>query len=116
MITKGVDLVIIIAIWLLAAGAGVMIGYNYHDNIALIRGDDMSKNKNMIEKVEVRLGYTLNAGNYESVRVDLGVTRFMAEGESTVEVVKGLRESIRKELQKAGAEELRAFQKPGKRG
>ena len=34
-------------------------------------------------KVNVTLGYTLNLGNFQSLRVDLGVVDFVREGETT---------------------------------
>ena len=33
-------------------------------------------------KVSVTLGYTLNLGNFQSLRVDLGCTDFLREGET----------------------------------
>lgn len=33
--------------------------------------------------VTVNLGYTLNLGNFQSLRVDLGCTDFVREGENT---------------------------------
>lgn len=33
--------------------------------------------------VTVNLGYTLNLGNFQSLRVDLGCTDYVREGEST---------------------------------
>jgi len=33
--------------------------------------------------VNVTLGYTLNLGNFQSLRVDLGCTDFVREGENT---------------------------------
>lgn len=33
--------------------------------------------------VNVTLGYTLNLGNFQSLRVDLGCTDFVREGEDT---------------------------------
>ena len=34
-------------------------------------------------KVSVTLGYTLNLGNFQSLRVDLGVVDYTRDGEST---------------------------------
>jgi len=33
--------------------------------------------------VSVTLGYTLNLGNYQSLRIDLGITDFVRNGENT---------------------------------
>lgn len=33
--------------------------------------------------VSVNLGYTLNLGNFQSLRVDLGCTDYLREGENT---------------------------------
>lgn len=38
-------------------------------------------------KVSVTLGYTLNLGNFQSLRVDLGVTDYTREGEKTSEAM-----------------------------
>lgn len=40
-------------------------------------GEKMSNNTS----VTVNLGYTLNLGNFQSLRVDLGCTDFLREGE-----------------------------------
>lgn len=40
-------------------------------------GESMSNNTS----VTVNLGYTLNLGNFQSLRVDLGCTDFVREGE-----------------------------------
>ena len=34
-------------------------------------------------KVSATLGYTLNLGNFQSLRVDLGVTDYVRDGETT---------------------------------
>jgi hypothetical protein len=36
-------------------------------------------------KVTVSLGYTLNLGNFQSLRIDLGVTDSKRDGENTAE-------------------------------
>ena len=41
----------------------------------------MEENKNT--KVSVTLGYTLNLGNFQSLRIDLGITDFVRSGENT---------------------------------
>ena len=38
-------------------------------------------------KVNVTLGYTLNLGNFQSLRVDLGVVDYTREGETTNEAM-----------------------------
>jgi hypothetical protein len=38
-------------------------------------------------KVSVTLGYTLNLGNFQSLRVDLGVVDHVREGENTNEAM-----------------------------
>lgn len=38
-------------------------------------------------KVSVTLGYTLNLGNFQSLRVDLGVVDSVREGENTNEAM-----------------------------
>ena len=38
-------------------------------------------------KVSVTLGYTLNLGNFQSLRVDLGVIDYVREGENTNEAM-----------------------------
>ena len=38
-------------------------------------------------KVSVTLGYTLNLGNFQSLRVDLGVVDSVREGENTKEAM-----------------------------
>lgn len=38
-------------------------------------------------KVSVTLGYTLNLGNFQSLRVDLGVIDHVREGENTNEAM-----------------------------
>jgi hypothetical protein len=38
-------------------------------------------------KVSVTLGYTLNLGNFQSLRVDLGVVDHVREGETTNEAM-----------------------------
>ena len=41
--------------------------------------------ENNITKVSATLGYTLNLGNFESLRVDLGITDYMRQGENIKE-------------------------------
>lgn len=41
--------------------------------------------ENNTTKVSATLGYTLNLGNFESLRVDLGITDYMRQGESIKE-------------------------------
>jgi methyl coenzyme M reductase subunit D len=43
------------------------------------RRPDMSETTN----VSVTLGYTLNLGNFQSLRIDLGITDFVRSGENT---------------------------------
>jgi methyl coenzyme M reductase subunit D len=43
------------------------------------RRPDMSETTN----VSVTLGYTLNLGNFQSLRIDLGITDFVRNGENT---------------------------------
>jgi methyl coenzyme M reductase subunit D len=38
--------------------------------------------ENSITKVSATLGYTLNLGNFESLRVDLGITDYVRQGEN----------------------------------
>jgi methyl coenzyme M reductase subunit D len=40
------------------------------------------KMENENTKVSVALGYTLNLGNFESLRVDLGITDYVRQGEN----------------------------------
>jgi hypothetical protein len=42
---------------------------------------------NQETKVSVTLGYTLNLGNFQSLRVDLGVVDSVREGENTNEAM-----------------------------
>lgn len=42
-------------------------------------GEKVSESTN----VSVTLGYTLNMGNFQSLRVDIGVTDFVRSGENT---------------------------------
>ena len=48
-------------------------------------GDKMEMNNET--KVSVTLGYTLNLGNFQSLRVDLGVIDYVREGENTNEAM-----------------------------
>lgn len=41
--------------------------------------------ENNTTKVSATLGYTLNLGNFESLRVDLGITDYMRQGENIKE-------------------------------
>jgi hypothetical protein len=41
--------------------------------------------ENEITKVKVGLGYTLNLGNFQSLRIDLEITDNKREGENTTE-------------------------------
>lgn len=41
--------------------------------------------ENEITKVTVSLGYTLNLGNFQSLRIDLGVEDSKRDGENTAE-------------------------------
>ena len=41
--------------------------------------------KNNTTKVSATLGYTLNLGNFESLRVDLGITDYVRQGENIKE-------------------------------
>jgi hypothetical protein len=41
------------------------------------------ENSNDQTKISATLGYTLNLGNFQSLRVDLGVVDHVREGEST---------------------------------
>ena len=41
--------------------------------------------ENSTTKVSATLGYTLNLGNFESLRVDLGITDYMRQGENIKE-------------------------------
>lgn len=43
----------------------------------------MVENSNDQTKISATLGYTLNLGNFQSLRVDLGVVDHVREGEST---------------------------------
>jgi methyl coenzyme M reductase subunit D len=38
--------------------------------------------ENNTTKVSATLGYTLNLGNFESLRVDLGITDYVRQGEN----------------------------------
>ena len=38
--------------------------------------------ENNITKISATLGYTLNLGNFESLRVDLGITDYVRQGEN----------------------------------
>lgn len=38
--------------------------------------------ENVTTKVSATLGYTLNLGNFESLRVDLGITDYIRQGEN----------------------------------
>jgi hypothetical protein len=37
--------------------------------------------------VSVTLGYTLNLGNFQSLRIDLGITDFVRNGENTYQAL-----------------------------
>jgi methyl coenzyme M reductase subunit D len=41
--------------------------------------------ENNTTKVSATLGYTLNLGNFESLRVDLGITDYVRQGENIKE-------------------------------
>jgi methyl coenzyme M reductase subunit D len=44
--------------------------------------------------VSVTLGYTLNLGNFQSLRVDIGVTDFVRSGENTDTAVERVYEFV----------------------
>lgn len=44
--------------------------------------------------VSVTLGYTLNLGNFQSLRVDIGVTDFVRNGENTDTAVERVYEFV----------------------
>lgn len=44
--------------------------------------------------VSVTLGYTLNLGNFQSLRVDIGVTDFVRSGENTDSAVERIYEFV----------------------
>jgi hypothetical protein len=47
-----------------------------------LKGDKVVEN-NEATKVSATLGYTLNLGNFQSLRVDLGVVDHVRDGETT---------------------------------
>jgi len=59
-------------------------------------------------KVSVTLGYTLNLGNFQSLRLDLGVTDYKRESENTNEtferVYKFVEDKLTEKIKEAKAE------------
>lgn len=51
-----------------------------------------------VKEIEVRMGVTKNLGNYESARLDYGMTIAVGEGESVVEVRQRTFENLQKHL------------------
>jgi hypothetical protein len=68
----------------------------------------MSEVVNDETKVSVSLGYTLNLGNFQSLRLDLGVVDSKRNGENTNEaferVYKFVEEKLTEKLQEAKSE------------
>lgn len=48
--------------------------------------------------VNVGLGYTLNIGNFENIRIDVGVTDEVAKGETTDEAIERVYELVGAQL------------------
>lgn len=60
-----------------------------------------------ITEVEVRLGSTVNLGNYESLRIDLSARAvFDEDDELMFDVVVALRDGVRKQLDTLVKEEI----------
>jgi hypothetical protein len=64
--------------------------------------------ENESTKVNVTLGYTLNLGNFQSLRLDLGVIDSKRDGESTAEaferVYKFVEDKLTEKIQEAKSE------------
>ena len=64
--------------------------------------------ENDTTKVNVTLGYTLNLGNFQSLRLDLGVVDSMRDGETTNEaferVYKFVEDKLTEKIQEAKSE------------
>jgi hypothetical protein len=64
--------------------------------------------ENESTKVSVTLGYTLNLGNFQSLRIDLGVVDSKREGENTGEaferVYKFVEDKLAEKINEAKAE------------
>lgn len=52
----------------------------------------------MSENVTVSLGYTMNMGNFESLRMDIGYTKPVLEGESDKEALDNLYKFVEDEF------------------
>jgi len=48
--------------------------------------------------VSVTLGYTLNLGNFQSLRIDLGITDFVRNGENTDQALDRVYEFVEKKV------------------
>jgi methyl coenzyme M reductase subunit D len=48
--------------------------------------------------VSVTLGYTLNLGNFQSLRIDLGITDFVRAGENTEQALDRVYEFVEKKV------------------
>ena len=64
--------------------------------------------ENETTKVNVTLGYTLNLGNFQSLRLDLGVTDSRRDGENTEQaferVYKFVEDKLTEKIKEAQAE------------
>jgi hypothetical protein len=64
--------------------------------------------ENESTKVNVTLGYTLNLGNFQSLRLDLGIIDSKRDGESTAEafdrVYKFVEDKLTEKIQEAKSE------------
>ena len=61
----------------------------------------------MNDRLKFSYGLTLNVGNYESVRIDVGFERDLLEGQDRAEVLAKMREYVVKEVQTQAAQERR---------
>lgn len=48
--------------------------------------------------VSVTLGYTLNLGNFQSLRIDIGITDFVRSGENTDQALDRVYEFVEKKV------------------